>query len=145
MFHLCILKFRIPFELWCWRRLLSPLDCKEIKPVNPKGNQPWIFIRRTDAEAEVLNSCYSQICLLWLFPFPLYMQFHFLWIIPISIKICWHSLKKPSLFISAFFFLGSPLLQYSKVFFNTYCLHFLTQHSLELSSQDFDPTILLNG
>ena len=40
------------FELWNWRRLLSPLDCKEIKPVNPKGNQPWIFIRRTDAEAE---------------------------------------------------------------------------------------------
>ena len=30
----------------------SPLDSKEIKPVNPKGNQPWIFIRRTDAEAE---------------------------------------------------------------------------------------------
>ena len=28
------------FELWCWRKLLSPLDCKEIKPVNPKGNQP---------------------------------------------------------------------------------------------------------
>ena len=29
------------FELWCWRRLLkSPLGCKEIKPVNPKGNQP---------------------------------------------------------------------------------------------------------
>ena len=27
------------FELWCWRRLESPLDCKEIKPVNPKGNQ----------------------------------------------------------------------------------------------------------
>ena len=27
------------FELWCWRQLLSPLDCKEIKPVNPKGNQ----------------------------------------------------------------------------------------------------------
>ena len=26
------------FELWCWRRLLSPLDSKEIKPVNPKGN-----------------------------------------------------------------------------------------------------------
>ena len=30
----------------------SPLDCKEIKPVNPKGNQPRIFIGRTDAEAE---------------------------------------------------------------------------------------------
>ena len=40
------------FELWCWRRLESPLDCKEIQPVNPKGNQPWIFIGRTDAEAE---------------------------------------------------------------------------------------------
>ena len=30
-----------------------PLDCKEIKPVNPKGNQPWIFIGRTDAEAPI--------------------------------------------------------------------------------------------
>ena len=42
------------FELWCWRRLVfeSPLDCKEIQPVNPKGNQSWIFIGRTDAEAE---------------------------------------------------------------------------------------------
>ena len=30
----------------------SPLDCKEIKPVNPKGNQPGIFIERTDAEDE---------------------------------------------------------------------------------------------
>ena len=29
------------FELWCWRRLVkSPLDCKEIQPVHPKGNQP---------------------------------------------------------------------------------------------------------
>ena len=28
-----------PFELWCWRRLLSPLDCKEIQPVHPKGDQ----------------------------------------------------------------------------------------------------------
>ena len=28
------------FELWCWRRLESPLDCKEIKPVSSKGNQP---------------------------------------------------------------------------------------------------------
>ena len=41
------------FELWCWRRLKSPLDSKENKPVNPKGNQPWIFIGRIDAEAEV--------------------------------------------------------------------------------------------
>ena len=42
------------FALWCWRRLLTPLDCK-IKPVNPKGNQSWIFIGRTDAEAEALG------------------------------------------------------------------------------------------
>ena len=34
------------------KTLKSPLDCKEIKPVNPKGNQSWIFIGRTDAEAE---------------------------------------------------------------------------------------------
>ena len=40
------------FELWCWRRLESPLDFKEIQPVQPKGNQPWIFIGRTDAEVE---------------------------------------------------------------------------------------------
>ena len=40
------------FKLWCWRRLESPLDCKEIQPVNPKGNQSWIFIGGTDAEAE---------------------------------------------------------------------------------------------
>ena len=40
------------FELWCWRRLLSPLDSKEIKPVNPKGDQSWIFIGRTNAKAE---------------------------------------------------------------------------------------------
>ena len=32
----------------------SPLDCNEIKPVNPKGNQSWIFIERTDAEAAAL-------------------------------------------------------------------------------------------
>ena len=40
------------FGLWCWRRLESPLDCKEIHPVHPKGDQSWVFIRRTDAEAE---------------------------------------------------------------------------------------------
>ena len=46
--------------LWLWmfwamvleKSLESPLDCKEIKPVNPKGIQSWIFIGRTDAEAE---------------------------------------------------------------------------------------------
>ena len=43
---------------WCFwtvvlvKTLESALDCKEIRPVDPKGNQPWIFIRRTDAEAE---------------------------------------------------------------------------------------------
>ena len=45
---------------WCyWTVVLektpeSPLDCKEAKPVNPKGNQAWIFIGRTDAEVEAL-------------------------------------------------------------------------------------------
>ena len=35
------------------KTLESPLDCKEIQPINPKGNQSWIFIGRTDAEAEI--------------------------------------------------------------------------------------------
>ena len=45
---------------WCfwtvvWEKtLVSPMDCKEIQPVHPKGNQSWIFIGRTDAEAETL-------------------------------------------------------------------------------------------
>ena len=48
---------------WClWTVLLektleSPLGCREIKPVNPKGNQSWIFIGRTDAEAEAPILC----------------------------------------------------------------------------------------
>ena len=47
---------------WCfWTVLLektleSPLDCKEIQPVHPKGNQSWMFIGRTDAEAEAPNT-----------------------------------------------------------------------------------------
>ena len=40
------------FELWCWRRLESPLDCKEIQPVHSKGDQPWVFFGGNDAEAE---------------------------------------------------------------------------------------------
>ena len=45
---------------WCFwtvvleKTLKSPLDCKEIQPVHPKGNQSWIFIRRTDAETPIL-------------------------------------------------------------------------------------------
>ena len=42
------------FELWCWTRLESSLDCTEIKPVNPEGNQPWIFRGRTYAEPPIL-------------------------------------------------------------------------------------------
>ena len=44
---------------WCFwavvleKTLESPLDSKEIKPVNPKGNQPWVFIGRTDVDAEI--------------------------------------------------------------------------------------------
>ena len=38
---------------WVLKKTLeSPLDCKEIKPVHPKGDQSWVFIERTDAEAE---------------------------------------------------------------------------------------------
>ena len=40
------------FELWLEKTLESSLDCKEIRPVHPKGNQSWVFIERTDAEAE---------------------------------------------------------------------------------------------
>ena len=41
------------FELWCWTRLLNvPWTTKEIQPVHPKGNQSWIVIGKTDAEAE---------------------------------------------------------------------------------------------
>ena len=40
------------FELLCWKRLESSLDCKEIQPVHPKENQSWVFIGSTDAEAE---------------------------------------------------------------------------------------------
>ena len=49
-----------PPKKWCFwtvvleKTLESPLDCKEIQPVNPKGNKSWIFIGRTDAEAEIL-------------------------------------------------------------------------------------------
>ena len=45
-------------KTWCFwtvvleKTLESPLDCKESQPVNPKGNQSWVFIGRTDAEAE---------------------------------------------------------------------------------------------
>ena len=52
----------VMYEWKSWTRMLlncgvgedswSPLDCKEIQPVHPKGNQSWIFIGRTDAEAE---------------------------------------------------------------------------------------------
>ena len=46
---------------WCFQTVVlektleSPLDSKEINPVNPNGNQPWIFIGRTDAEAPILG------------------------------------------------------------------------------------------
>ena len=56
-----VLFFSFIFILyWCFQTVVlektleNPLDCKEIKPVNRKGSQPWIFIGRTDAEAEAL-------------------------------------------------------------------------------------------
>ena len=40
------------FKLWRWRRLFTPLDCKEIQPVHSEGDQPWDFFGRNDAKAE---------------------------------------------------------------------------------------------
>ena len=56
---------------WClWtveKTLASPLDCKEIKPVNPKGNESWIFTGKTDAEAEtpILWPSDAKYWLIW--------------------------------------------------------------------------------
>ena len=58
---------------WCFwivvleKTLESPLDSKEIQPVHPKGNQSWIFIGRTDAEAEapILSSPDAKNWLIW--------------------------------------------------------------------------------
>ena len=60
-------------ESWCFwtvvleKTLASPLDCKEIQPVYPKGDQPWVFIGRTDAEAEtsILWPPYVKSWLIW--------------------------------------------------------------------------------
>ena len=57
---------------WCFwtvleKTLEGPLDCKEVKPVNTKGNQSWIFIGRTDAKAEapILWPPYEKNWLIW--------------------------------------------------------------------------------
>ena len=62
----------MPKTYWCFwtvvlKTLESPLDCKEIQPVHPKGNQSWIFIGRTDAEAEtpILRPPYVKNWLIW--------------------------------------------------------------------------------
>ena len=73
MFHLLSHKEKWVPKNWCfWTMLLektleSPLDCKEIQPVHPKGNQSRIFIGRTDAEAEtpVLWSPDTKNWLIW--------------------------------------------------------------------------------
>ena len=64
---LCLSIFDLYFEVLLWRidawilvlkkTLESPCDSRECKPVHPKGNEPWIFIRRTDAEAEGTILC----------------------------------------------------------------------------------------
>ena len=55
------------FELWCWRRLLRVPCCKEIQPVHPKGDQSWVFIGRTDVEAEtpILWPTHAKSWLIW--------------------------------------------------------------------------------
>ena len=60
---MCNNKKRLTLKNWFFwtvmleKTLESSLDCKEIKTVNPKGNQPWLFIRRTDADAEAPILC----------------------------------------------------------------------------------------
>ena len=75
--HVCMweLDYKESWELknWCFwtvvleKTLESPLDCKEIQPVHPKGDQSWIFIGRTDAEAEtlILWTPDAKNCLIW--------------------------------------------------------------------------------
>ena len=59
---------------WCFQTVVlektleSPLDSKEIQPVHPKGNQPWIFIARTDAEASILWPPNVKSWLIWKAP-----------------------------------------------------------------------------
>ena len=59
LFH----KGRWVLKNWCFwtvvleKTLENPLECKEIQPVNPKGNQSWVFIGRTDTEAEAAYFC----------------------------------------------------------------------------------------
>ena len=50
--HSSTLAWKIPWTEWYWRRLESPLDCKDSQPVHPNVDQSWMFIGRTDAEAE---------------------------------------------------------------------------------------------
>ena len=56
---------------WCFwtvvleKTLESPLDCKEIQPVHPKGDQSWVFIGRTDAETPILWPPHVKIWLIW--------------------------------------------------------------------------------
>ena len=69
------LDYKESWELknWCFwtvvleKALESPLDCKEIQPVHPKENQSWIFIGRTDVEAEtpILWQPHAKSCLIW--------------------------------------------------------------------------------
>ena len=49
------------------KTLESPMDCKEIQPVHPKGDQSWVFIGRTDVEAEIpiLGPCDAKGWLIW--------------------------------------------------------------------------------
>ena len=64
---------KLSAEDWCFwtvvleKTLENPLDCKEIQPVHPKGDQSWIFIGRTAAEAEtpILWPCDVKIWLIW--------------------------------------------------------------------------------
>ena len=55
--HICVGEYIYVLE----KTLESPLDYKEIQPVHPKGNQSWVFIGRTDAEAEILATWWGEL------------------------------------------------------------------------------------
>ena len=54
-------------KIWKEKTLESPLDCKEVQPVHPKGDQSWVFVGRTDVEAEtpILWPPDAKSCLIW--------------------------------------------------------------------------------